>query len=258
MAHGAKRSISDAMKFLFRSRPVVILLGFLIWAWMALIGRTVRWTVEGDAQAKASWESAPGVVVAIWHSRIMLIPSGWTQLIRHWPGRTAGVSMLISMSGDGEPVARAMRHLGVGTIRGSAGNKKKAKKDKGGARAVVEAVKLLKSGGAVCITPDGPRGPNEQVSLGAILIAQRSGAPILPYAVATKPAKRLGSWDRFIIPFPFTKGAIVFGELLETPRDAKPEDLRDALQRRLDAATRRADVLAGYELMPPGAGTSHT
>ena len=158
----------------------------------------------------------------------------------------------------GEPVARAMRHLGVGTIRGSAGNKKKAKKDKGGARAVVEAVKLLKSGGAVCITPDGPRGPNEQVSLGAILIAQRSGAPILPYAVATKPAKRLDSWDRFIIPFPFTKGAIVFGELLETPRDAKPEDLRDALQQRLDAATRRADVLAGYELTPPSAGTSHT
>ena len=246
------------MKFLFRSRPVVILLGFLIWAWMALIGRTVRWTVEGDAQAKASWESAPGIVVAIWHSRIMLIPSGWTQLIRHWPGRKAPVSMLISMSGDGEPVARAMRHLGVGTIRGSAGNKKKANKDKGGARAVIEAVKLLKSGGAVCITPDGPRGPNEQVSLGAILIAQRSGAPILPYALASKPAKRLGSWDRFIIPFPFTKGAIVFGEMLETPRDAKPEDLRDALQQRLDAATRRADVLAGYELTPPSAGTSHT
>ncbi|KJS37974.1 MAG: hypothetical protein VR74_06945 [Hyphomonas sp. BRH_c22] len=238
------------MKSLFRSKPVTVLLGFLIWSWMALIGRTVRWTIEGASEARASWVSAPGIVVAIWHSRIMLIPSGWTRLIRRWPGRTADVSMLISMSGDGEPVARAMRHLGVGTIRGSAGNKKKAKKDKGGARAIIDAVKLLKSGGAVCITPDGPRGPREQVSLGAILIAQRAGAPILPYAVTTRPAKQLSSWDGFVIPFPFTKGAIVFGQLLETPRSADPEMLRAELQRRLDAVTRRSERLAGYEGSP--------
>tara|TARA_R110000868_G_scaffold255659_4_gene512274 strand:- start:5202 stop:5942 length:741 start_codon:yes stop_codon:yes gene_type:complete len=246
------------MKSLFRSKPVVVLIGFLIWFWMALIGRSVRWTIEGAAEAKASWATAPGVVVAIWHSRIMLIPSGWTRLIRHWPGRTADVAMLISMSGDGEPVARAMRHLGVGTIRGSAGNKKKAKKDKGGARAIIDAVKLLKAGGAVCITPDGPRGPSEQVSLGAILIAQRAGSPILPFAVTTRPAKRLNSWDQFIIPFPFTKGAIVFGELLETPREADPETLRAELQLRLDAATRRSERLAGYDVSPAGAEPAAT
>ncbi|WP_439620415.1 lysophospholipid acyltransferase family protein [Hyphomonas sp.] len=239
------------MKSLFRSKPVTILLGFLIWSWMAMIGRTVRWTVEGATEARASWVSSPGIIIAIWHSRIMLIPSGWTRLIRFWPGRTADVSMLISMSGDGEPVARAMRHFGVGTIRGSAGNKKKVRKDKGGARAIIDAVKLLKSGGALCITPDGPRGPREQAGLGAILIAQRAGAPILPYAVTTRPAKRLNSWDGFFIPFPFTKGAIVFGELLQAPRDADPEMLRAELQRRLDTATRRSESLAGYE-------TSHT
>jgi lysophospholipid acyltransferase (LPLAT)-like uncharacterized protein len=240
------------MKTLLRSKPVTVLLGFLIWSWMALIGRTVRWTIEGASDARASWGSAPGIVVAIWHSRIMLIPSGWTRLIRHWPGRTADVSMLISMSGDGEPVARAMRHLGVGTIRGSAGNKKKANKDKGGARAIIDAVRLLKSGGAVCITPDGPRGPREQVSLGAVLIAQRAGAPILPYAVTTRPAKQLSSWDGFVIPFPFTKGAIVFGQLLETPRSADPEMLRAELQRRLDTVTRRSERLAGYDGSPAG------
>lgn len=253
MAQGAKPSISDAMKSLFRSRPVTVLLGFLIWSWMALIGRTVRWTIEGATDARASWASAPGLVVAIWHSRIMLIPSGWTRLIRHWPGRTGDVSMLISMSGDGEAVARAMRHLGVGTIRGSGGNKKKSTKDKGGARAIIDGVKLVRSGGALCITPDGPRGPREQVSLGAILIAQRAGAPILPYAVTTWPAKQLNSWDRFVIPFPFTKGAIVFGPLLETPRQADPETLRAELQRRLDAATRRSERLAGYDGPPADA-----
>ena len=257
MAHGAKQSISDAMKSLFRSKPVVILLGFLIWFWMVMIGRTLRWTVEGEHEAKAAWARAPGVVVAAWHSRIMLLPSGWMKCMRDWPGRDAKGAMLISLSGDGEPVARAIKHLGLEPIRGSAGNKKKANKDKGGARAIAESVRLLKSGGAVCITPDGPRGPREEVSLGAIMIAQRSGAPILPYALASRPAKRFDSWDRFILPWPFTKGAIVFGEMLQTPRSESPEALRAELQRRMDAATRRAEALVGYSV-PDTAGLSAT
>lgn len=246
MAHGEKQSISDAMKSLFRSKPVVILLGFLIWTWMAMIGHTLRWIVEGEAEAKGAWAKAPGVVVAAWHSRIMLLPSGWLKHIRDWPGRDASAAMLISLSGDGEPVARAIKHLGIRPIRGSAGNKKKAGKDKGGVKAVAEAVRLLKSGGVLCITPDGPRGPREVVSLGAIMIAQRAGSPILPYALAAKPCKRFDSWDRFILPLPFTRGVIVYGEMLQTPRSASPESLRAELQRRMDAVTRRAEALAGY------------
>jgi lysophospholipid acyltransferase (LPLAT)-like uncharacterized protein len=257
MAHGAKQSISDAMKSLFRSKPVVILLGFLIWLWMAMIGRTLRWTVEGGDEAKAAWAQAQGVVVAAWHSRIMMLPSGWVTIMRDWPGRDETAAMLISLSGDGEPVAQAIRYFGIRPIRGSAGNKKKAGKDKGGVRAIAEAVRLLKSGGVVCITPDGPRGPREEVSLGAIMIAQRSGSPILPYALASKPAKRFDSWDRFILPYPFTKGAIVFGEMLQTPRSESPESLRAELQRRMDAATRRAEALVGYSV-PDTAGHNAT
>ncbi|KCZ94170.1 lysophospholipid acyltransferase family protein [Hyphomonas johnsonii] len=246
------------MKFLFRSKPVVILIGFLIWSWMALVARTVRWHVEGEGEARQAWQASQGIVVAAWHSRILLLPTGWTRMIRHWPGRTAPVAMLISLSGDGEPVARAIGYLGLSAIRGSAGNKKKAGKDKGGTRAIVAAARLLRDGGGLCITPDGPRGPRETVSLGAILIAQRAGAPILPYALSSRPAKRLSSWDRFIIPFPFTTGAIVFGPVLETPRSADPEMLRAELQRRLDTATRRADKLAGYTVQAANPGHSAT
>ena len=110
---------------------------------------------------------------------------------------------------------------------------------------MAEAVRLLKSGTAVCITPDGPRGPAEIVSPGAIMIAQRAGTPILPYALSVRWAKRLGTWDRLIIPFPFSRGAIVYGPSLDAPRDATPEALRVELQKRLDAATSRADMLAG-------------
>lgn len=234
------------MKALFRSRPVTLLLGVLIWAWMALVARTVRWKVEGLEQAADTWSASQGVVVAGWHSRIMLLPSGWVRHMKHWPGPIEKGAMLISLSPDGEAVTRAIGYLGLHAIRGSAANKKKARKDKGGIKAIAEAVRLLKSGTGVCITPDGPRGPAETVSPGAVMIAQRAGAPLLPYALSVKPAWRLRTWDRLIVPLPFTRGAIVYGPPLATPREADPETLRAELQKRLDAATQRADMLAGY------------
>lgn len=233
------------MKSFLRHPIVVNILGYVIWLWMALINRTIRWQIEGDTAAKDVWANSTGIVVAAWHSRILLLPAGWTREIGRWPGRTAPSAMLISLSADGEPVARAIKHLGLEAIRGSASNKKKATKDKGGARAIASAVRRLKSGGAVCITPDGPRGPAEIVSPGAILLAMRSGAPILPYALASSPAKRLGTWDRFIIPFPFTKGAIVFGPPIHTSRDDDPIDLQAQLQQSLDIATARAEAIVG-------------
>ncbi len=232
------------MKSLFRSSIVAAILGRLIWAWMALVAHTVHWTVEVDPAARQAWRDNDGVVVASWHSRIMILPSGWIRFIRGWNDRVNKAAMLISLSPDGEAVARAIDHLDLHAVRGSAANKKK-RKDKGGARAIAEAARLLKSGNAVCITPDGPRGPAEKVSPGAIMIAQRAGTPIVPYALSVKPCWRLKTWDRFIIPFPFTRGAIILGPPVEAPRSADTETLRTELQVRLDEATRRADMLCG-------------
>lgn len=234
------------MKSLLRSQPVTLLLSRLIWAWMSLVARTVRWRVEGEEAARVGWAGNKGIVVTAWHSRIMLLPTGWILHIKHWHGSTKKGAMLISLSRDGEAVARAIDYFGLSSIRGSGANKKKAGKDKGGIRAVAEAIRLLRSGTGVCITPDGPRGPAEIVSPGAIMIAMRAEVPILPYALSVRPARRLATWDRFIIPFPFTRGAIVYGEPLPVSRNADPQHLQAELQKRLDAATQRADMLAGY------------
>jgi lysophospholipid acyltransferase (LPLAT)-like uncharacterized protein len=234
------------MKSLFRSKPMTFVLGVLIWGWMSLIARSVRWKVEGEEPARALWANHQGVVLAGWHSRIMMLPSGWIRNMKHWPGHIRNGAMLVSLSPDGEAVTRAIDHLGLHPIRGSAGNKKKAKKDKGGIRAIAEAVRLLKSGTVVCITPDGPRGPAEIVSPGAIMIAQRAGVPILPYALSVKPASRLSTWDRLIIPYPFARGAIVYGEPLLVTREDDPQEIQAELQKRLDDATQIADMLAGY------------
>ncbi len=238
------------MKSLLRSPAVVAVLGFVIWSWMALIGRTTRWRVEGvEGARQALTPAGPGFVLAGWHETIMLMPSGWNRSIRHWPERRAPTAMMISLSPDGEAVAAAVERLDLDIVRGSASNKKKASKDKGGLRAIADASRRLKEGGIVCMTPDGPRGPRRIASAGAVTLAQRAGATVVPYAVATRPAPRLDSWDRFILPLPFTRGAIVFGPPIPCPREADVDGLRDVLQAGMEAATRRAEELAGYR--PP-------
>lgn len=238
------------MKSILRSELITRVLGRMIWAYMVIIASTMRWTVEGMDEAKSDWEKTNGVVLAGWHSQIMMLPSGWRRHLSHWTEPKRRAAMLVSLSRDGEAVARAVGHLNIDLIRGSASNKKKQKKDKGGVRAVVEATRHLKSDGLLCITPDGPRGPREIVSAGVIMIAQRSGAAILPYSLSTSPRKRLNSWDRFVIPTPFGKGAIVYGPMLSVPRDADPEAMRAELQSRMDAGQARADEIVGVPTLP--------
>lgn len=229
------------MKALLRSAPVTTLLGWIIWAYMALCNRTIRWRVIGEDQAKAVWLDHPNIIIASWHSTILLLPSGWNRIIRKWPKQKTRSAMLISLSKEGEPVAKAIGHMGLEAVRGSSTHKKK-KRDKGGMRALAEALKILKNSGGICITPDGPRGPAEIAQAGPIIMSQRTGAPILPYAIISAPSERLETWDRFRIPLPFTRGAIVFGDAV-IPRDgADKEDLRLELEKNLKMATALAEA----------------
>lgn len=229
------------MKNLLRNPFVSSLLGWIIWSYMALCNRTIRWTVEGDADARDMWAANNGVIIAAWHASILLLPSGWNRHIRRWPAKTRA-AMLISMSRDGEAVAKAIRHLGLEAVRGSSTNKKKTH-DKGGRRALAEALKLLKNGGTICITPDGPRGPAEVAQNGPVVMAQRTDAPILPYAITSAPAKRLDTWDSLRIPYPFSRGAVVFGPAVMPSPDKDRETMRLELEEKLNTATRRAEAL---------------
>lgn len=230
------------MKALLRSPFVTSLLGWLIWAYMALCNRTMRWSVRGDEQALQLWLKYPNIIIACWHSTILLMPAGWNRIIRRWPQQKTRSAMMISLSKDGEPVAKAINHMGLEAVRGSSVNKKK-NKDKGGMRALAEALKILKNKGGICVTPDGPRGPAEVAQAGPIIMAQRTDAPLLPYIVISTPAKRLKTWDRFRIPLPFSRGAIVFGEPVIPSDDQDRDSLQAALQRNLDDALQTAEDL---------------
>lgn len=245
------------MKSLLRSPFIAALLGYILWGWMALVAWTTRWKIEGADGARAALTGREsGLVLASWHETILMLPSGWTRSIRQWPERKGRVAMMVSLSPDGAAVSEAVSRFDIDLVRGSSSNKKKAAKDKGGLRALAEASKRLKEGGFICMTPDGPRGPRRIASAGAVTLAQRAGAAVLPYAIATKPAPRFDSWDKLVFPLLFARGAIVFGALVECDRHADTEALRQALQTSMDTATRRAEELAGYKSRPDRAGAA--
>ncbi len=192
--------------------------------------KTLRWTVEGDERPRAIWRQGGGVVVCFWHGRIALAPSCWPK------GEAQEPRALISLSPDGAFVARAMEALGFPAIRGSSLKPSDPGKAKGGSEAFREMLRWLKGGGGVAITPDGPRGPAQVMGEGPGRLAERAGAPVLLVGLACKPAIRLNSWDRTLLPLPFARGAMVWDGPFEG-------EAAEALGARLSAATARAEAV---------------
>ncbi len=124
----------------------------------------------------------------------------------------------------------------VTTVRGSS--------TRGGAAALRGAVRKLRDGWDVGITPDGPRGPRHEVQPGVIEIARLSGAAVVPVTFAAHPAWEMSSWDRFLVPRPFARGLFLYGEPMAIPRqagDGQREALRSRLGQALTDLTRRAE-----------------
>lgn len=232
------------MKSLLRHPFVSSLLGYLIWSYMVLCARTIRWQVEGEDAFRKIWQEDHGLIVAAWHSRVLLLPTIWSRIARKLSKKTYPTSMLISLSRDGEAVAKAIEHLGLDSVRGSSTHKRK-RKDKGGVAAIAETSRRLRSGSVVCITPDGPRGPALQVQAGPVLLAQRTGAAIIPYALSVRPVWRLGTWDRFMIPVPFSRGAMVIGDPVLISKTDSAEAGQATAQAAMDAAYAKARQLTG-------------
>lgn len=214
-------------------------LAWLLAAWMKFCLATTRWTHVDRELAEAVWTQGGGVLCAFWHSRIALAPACWPM------DRAQPAKVLISLSPDGQFIARAVARLGFPAIRGSSSNKDKADRAKGGSQALRDGLRQLKAG-ALALTPDGPRGPSREMAEGLPLLAKLSGAPVLFIGLSCNPAIRLKSWDAALLPLPFGRGAVVwdmarFGEgadLSATARDWAA---------RLTAVEARADALTGLE-----------
>lgn len=207
------------------------------------------WRTEGAEHKAAAVAGGGGLVCAVWHGRILLF----------FPERPRGrpAAALTSANRDGALVRDVCAAFDVAVVRGSSRDPRKPAQDKGGARALLEAAGRIERDGAIfVVTPDGPRGPRMRAAPGAVVMAAMSGAPILPFAYATRFGVTLRGWDRFLIPFPFGPGARVYMPAIAPPDPGDPaavEATRRALETALNAATARADALAGRAPVAPDA-----
>lgn len=184
-------------------------------AWIARVGTIVlrmiafTWRVRfvNDDVVRAQRERGEPFMYLLWHGQ--LLPLLWTH-------RNRQVAVIISEHRDGEIIARIARALGFRLVRGST--------SRGAARALLGASRELESGFDLAVTVDGPRGPAGTVAPGALIISQRTGAPMIPTAAAASNGWRLRSWDRFLIPKPFARVTVAYGEPIrskaDSPRDA--------------------------------------
>jgi lysophospholipid acyltransferase (LPLAT)-like uncharacterized protein len=157
----------------------------------------------------------PPIILMLWHSRFFVVPGAWLKMLR----TKRRVSILTSASRDGDMVANAMAVFGFDAIRGSSSRRAVA--------ALVGLKRALEAGQDVCLTPDGPRGPRYKVQAGAIKLAEATGAPIVPVHVRFSSAWRLGTWDRFVIPCPFSRVSVTFGEPLLVSKGLDAEALEN-------------------------------
>jgi lysophospholipid acyltransferase (LPLAT)-like uncharacterized protein len=233
-----------------RSPWVLTLSTNLMVGYLRLVYATLRWTREGQEHAQAVWARSlrdkSGAILALWHSRVPVGPTTWPQ-----GSDKPEIRVLVSQSRDGEFIARTISKLGLPSIRGSSVKKTDTAKNKGGEQAFRDMVKWVRDGGAMAITPDGPRGPVEQMQKGALALARMTGAPVLFVGVAMQPCIRLNTWDRTIIPLPFAKAAMVWDEPVIMSRDDDPDVLVETWAARLSAVTRRAEAIVG-ETAPGG------
>jgi lysophospholipid acyltransferase (LPLAT)-like uncharacterized protein len=231
------------LKALFRSGPVQAALGFLLGLYMRVVLATVRWRHENAGVVEPVLAGGGGAIALFWHGRIPLClgaaPQWWRKPLRG----------LVSPSADGEFLARALAMAGFPAIRTSSAKPGDSAKARAAVAAVREATTWVRGGGALGITPDGPRGPHELMQPGALHIARRTGAPVFLMGYAAKPAWRLtNSWDRMMFAVPFGRGAVVWDGPLTIPPgadDAAMDRLAAEWSARLSAATRRAEALVG-------------
>lgn len=203
-----------------------------------LLGVTGRWTVDGADIPAALLGAGRPFILGFWHGRLMMMPEAWRF--------AAPFHMLTSRHPDGRLIARTLGHLGIDTVAGST--------DRGGAEVLRAMVRLLKQGECIGVTPDGPRGPRMRASVGIVQIARLAGVPIVPATCAARPRRLIPSWDRLVVPLPFGRRIVAWGEPIEIERDADDEAVEAArvrLERRLNEMTRALDVRLGLDPVEP-------
>ncbi len=210
-------------KLIYRMAPT---LGI---GYLKLFSATSRMEWQGEENLRSLEAGDLPIIFTSWHSRLGILATQRTEKPVH---------VLVSRHGDGEIIARVANAFNKPAVRGST--------SRGAAGGLRRLAELVEKGEDIGITPDGPRGPRFICQMGPIAVAKMTGSPILPHCASVKRKKIVNSWDRFMLPYPFNTGVVIFHPPLYVPSDADEntmEACRQALERSINSAMAEADAL---------------
>jgi len=197
---------------------------------LAAIGSTLRFEVIAEEGAVPAMPPARGIF-CFWHR--CTLPAGW--YFRHFR-----CSIMISQSFDGELIARTLGLLGYNSVRGSS--------SRGGVAGLIALREVLASGMPVVFTADGPRGPIYQTKIGPVKLAQVTGEPIGSFYLLPEHAWTMRSWDRFLVPKPFSRVVVSWAREVQPPTADADNEALEVKRQELNAALERARLRAEAHL----------
>ena len=212
---------TDLSSYSLKKRFLIRAADLAFFVLIKLIGRTIRWEVEGWENWEAAVREGQLPIYTCWHNRIFLSTYFW---------RNRRIVVMTSQSFDGEYIARFIQRFGYGAARGSS--------TRGAVGAIVEMTRLMRAGSPAGFTIDGPKGPRYVAKMGAVLLAKKTGQPILPFTITAQrfwEAKR--SWDGFQVPLPFSRARVDIKPPIYVSADTNDDGLeakRDELQATLE------------------------
>jgi lysophospholipid acyltransferase (LPLAT)-like uncharacterized protein len=194
---------------------------------------TLRLTLLGEEKGRKILDQGQPLLVAIWHGRLLYFLHLYMQRYRRFP-----VTVLVSRSRDGEFISQVSKWGGVHTTRGSS--------RRGGSQALLEIIRQVRAGTLAMFTPDGPRGPRYRVQPGIVTVAKKTAAPIVPVTYNARWKRVMKSWDRFVVPLPFSRVVVVCGDPIYVPAEASAA-LCEAKRQEVETELRRITAIAdGY------------
>lgn len=189
----------------WRNRFLALVGPWILRVWMG----SIRYRVDTEVSVHPQRCGREPHIYVLWHQR------GLTFAYTH---RKSGVRILTSKHSDGDLIAGIVDRLGLQSVRGSS--------TRGGVQAMRELLNDLGSGHDYAFTPDGPRGPLHVFQSGALYFASHSGLPLVPATVSYRRAWKLPTWDRFVIPWPFTEAVLRFGRPIDVPPELTSEEFQ--------------------------------
>ena len=215
---------ADLSAYSLKQRIGIHLADRMFYLLIKIIGKTIRFETDGWENFREIERKSRIPIYAFWHNRIF----AGTYFFRN-----RGIVVITSQSFDGEYIARFIQRFGYGAVRGSS--------TRGGVGALVKMIRLMKKGLPMAFSVDGPRGPKYVAKTGAVLLAKKTGNPLMPFVVEAEKFWTINNWDNLQIPKPFTQAKIFIAEPIYVAKnagEAEIENKRIELQRKLDEAVK--------------------